>query len=120
MRSHNNILNNVANNLNEEPIKDINTDNHLNEVPAGVSIESASYIENNFEDEEKEENLQLNSRNEEEYTPKLFSEENSLEPDEIDIKNNDQDHNHNDELFDQDLNEEEDFEIPAFLRKQKF
>ena len=24
------------------------------------------------------------------------------------------------ELFDQDLNEEEDFEIPAFLRKQKF
>ena len=25
-----------------------------------------------------------------------------------------------DELFDQDVNEEEDFEIPAFLRKQKF
>ena len=25
-----------------------------------------------------------------------------------------------DQLFDQDLNEEEDFEIPAFLRKQKF
>ena len=24
------------------------------------------------------------------------------------------------ELFDQDINEEEDFEIPAFLRKQKF
>ena len=23
-------------------------------------------------------------------------------------------------LFDQDINEEEDFEIPAFLRKQKF
>jgi len=25
-----------------------------------------------------------------------------------------------DQLFDQDSNEEEDFEIPAFLRKQKF
>ena len=24
------------------------------------------------------------------------------------------------QLFDQDINEEEDFEIPAFLRKQKF
>ena len=27
---------------------------------------------------------------------------------------------HTEKLFDQDLNEEEDFEIPAFLRKQKF
>ena len=26
----------------------------------------------------------------------------------------------NEQLFDQDVNEEEDFEIPAFLRKQKF
>ena len=25
-----------------------------------------------------------------------------------------------DQLFDQEINEEEDFEIPAFLRKQKF
>ena len=27
---------------------------------------------------------------------------------------------HTEKLFDQDSNEEEDFEIPAFLRKQKF
>ena len=27
---------------------------------------------------------------------------------------------HSEKLFDQDSNEEEDFEIPAFLRKQKF
>ena len=27
---------------------------------------------------------------------------------------------HTEKLFDKDLNEEEDFEIPAFLRKQKF
>ena len=30
------------------------------------------------------------------------------------------DNTQTDKLFDQDLNEEEDFEIPAFLRKQKF
>ena len=28
--------------------------------------------------------------------------------------------NESEQLFDQDINEEEDFEIPAFLRKQKF
>ena len=28
--------------------------------------------------------------------------------------------NDSEQLFDQDINEEEDFEIPAFLRKQKF
>ena len=28
--------------------------------------------------------------------------------------------NETEELFDQEINEEEDFEIPAFLRKQKF
>ena len=30
------------------------------------------------------------------------------------------DENHSEKLFDQDTNDEEDFEIPAFLRKQKF
>ena len=29
-------------------------------------------------------------------------------------------HDRTDQLFDQDVNEEEDFEIPAFLRRQKF
>ena len=28
--------------------------------------------------------------------------------------------NQSEQLFDQDINEDEDFEIPAFLRKQKF
>ena len=55
----------------------------------------------------------------EEYTPKLFSEEQSFqekpESENIDITDND-----TEQLFDQDLSEEEDFEIPAFLRKQKF
>ena len=34
--------------------------------------------------------------------------------------NNDQIQEESEQLFDQDTNEEEDFEIPAFLRKQKF
>ena len=53
----------------------------------------------------------------EEHTPQLFEEENIHESetrsdDSIDI--------HTEKLFDKDSNEEEDFEIPAFLRKQKF
>ena len=54
---------------------------------------------------------------EEEYTPKLFSEDSehqiSEETDSFERENNSQ-------LFDQDSNEDEDFEIPAFLRRQKF
>ena len=54
---------------------------------------------------------------EEEYTPKLFSEDSehqtSEEKDSFERGNNSQ-------LFDQDSNEDEDFEIPAFLRRQKF
>ena len=36
------------------------------------------------------------------------------------LENNEPTENESVELFDQDTNEEEDFEIPAFLRKQKF
>ena len=36
------------------------------------------------------------------------------------IENNELIEKETEELFDQDINEEEDFEIPAFLRKQKF
>ena len=39
---------------------------------------------------------------------------------ETSIKTEDQENKDSEQLFDQDLNEEEDFEIPAFLRKQKF
>ncbi len=91
------------------------------EIPAGVSIESASYIEKN----DKNNNAELVSQVsksfkgeiEDEYTPKLFSEEHSTE----NSKQNDLSEKQNTtELFDQDLNEDEDFEIPAFLRRQKF
>ena len=53
---------------------------------------------------------------EEEYTPKLFTEEHSLDKDPSDGSNEDV---IEEKLFDQE-NEDEDFEIPAFLRRQKF
>ena len=51
---------------------------------------------------------------EEEYTPKLFSEETTSEEDINTSTTEDQ------KLFDQEKNQEDDFEIPAFLRRQKF
>ena len=97
----------------------LDTDQQLNSIPSGVSIESASYIENsNFD---KHDDIQINSedRIEEEYTPKLFSED-QRDGTEESTQLNDSENQGSDELFDQDVNEEEDFEIPAFLRKQKF
>jgi len=76
---------------------------------------------NNSEDEtvhqENTENLEAdnysNEQTEEEYTPKLFSEEDqSLDRSENDEKEH--------KLLDLENNQEEDFEIPAFLRRQKF
>ena len=53
----------------------------------------------------------------EEYTPKLFSDEQN----QVDVETKDvSEENATDQLFDQDTNEDEDFEIPAFLRRQKF
>jgi hypothetical protein len=50
----------------------------------------------------------------EEYTPKLFSEENNSK------EENNSDATVDPKLFDQEKNQEDDFEIPAFLRRQKF
>ena len=83
----------------------------------GVSIENAAYMENNNITEN--ENNSINENNEE-YTQKLFSEENEYKSEEINLETEDQANNETKQLFDQDDSEEEDFEIPAFLRKQKF
>ena len=111
-----NILNNAVN----DSMQSNNAKSNVSEVPSGVSIESASYIENNnFEN--IDETLEQNKiKNDEENTPKLFSEENSFETNEVDSENNELSLNETDELFNQDLSGDEDFEIPAFLRKQKF
>jgi len=101
----------------QENLEDIN-----NNIPTGVSIESASYMENNSDDslllEESENNdYHHDSNAEEEHTPALFSNEEQTQ------KENDLDEaydTHSEKLFDQDTNEDENFEIPAFLRKQKF
>ena len=90
----------------------------MNNIPNGVSMENASYIEN--KDDQLNVDLNLEKDFIEEHTPQLFESNNKTEIDnnlsESEIKDE-----HTEKLFDQDLNEEdEDFEIPAFLRKQKF
>ena len=111
-----NVLNEVNNNLFDENMNDASYEKkHLNDIPSGVSIESASYIERS----DVQDKLP-NEIHEEEYTPKLFSEDQSYESDEINRDLNEKTTQEPDQLFDQDVNEEDDFEIPAFLRKQKF
>ena len=95
--------------------------NEDNEIPRGVSIESASYMENNSDIKmnhlpEKGDNISQETLDEE-YTPRLFSEEKTqAEHEPKDSQTNEI----SEQLFDQDTNEDEDFEIPAFLRRQKF
>ena len=116
---HNNIVKESENSFENENLFGATVDNfHSTEnIPSGVSIESASYIENNSLDQ-NDTPLTTDEKNEEEHTPKLFSEENYKSEDLIESGENEREGS--DELFNQDLSEEEDFEIPAFLRKQKF
>ena len=75
---------------------------------------------NNLSQEENDLSFINNSDGgEEEYTPKLFSEERDHESEEI-ISDTNSESKDTGQLFGEDVNEEEDFEIPAFLRKQKF
>ncbi len=91
-------------NIMPEPEPDLNNENIKDNIPTGVSIESASYIESNSKEYE------------EEHTPKLFSDENSTKNENLE----ETEEINSNELFNQNSNEEEEFEIPAFLRKQKF
>jgi len=89
-------------------------------IPSGVSMENASYMEESIQpkiSDTEETNSNISNNLDGEYTPKLFSED-VKNPAENHLEEND--NTQTDKLFDQDLNEEEDFEIPAFLRKQKF
>ena len=89
-----------------------NVTSDLNLGSAGVSIENASYIENNLEVENKFEDPVA----EEEYTPQLFSEAKS----DTEENNHEVETQQNDKLFDQNHSDDYEFEIPAFLRKQKY
>ena len=105
------------------------TESEADNIPTGVSMENASYMESNEESslmsKNVDSNFDLEPHNEEEHTPQLFSNENETQiENNLDDSNGNLNDSHGDEhtekLFDQDSNEEEDFEIPAFLRKQKF
>ena len=97
------------------------SEEELNNFPSGVSMESAAYMESNISTAGESSNIDSAPREDivEEYTPKLFSEELSFQED-AEIEKNEQVDADSEQLFDQDTNEEADFEIPAFLRKQKF
>ena len=88
-------------------------------IPSGVSIESASYIENNNLEENENFSILPEENNEEEFTPKLFSEDPSHQIDD-NVETDKDENSENAQLFEEDLHEEDEFEIPAFLRKQKF
>ena len=116
-----NSINNTYNHsINESIVETSNKNEQVsNNLSSGVSIESASYMENNNLADSPN-NTSVNENNEEEQTPKLFSEENNFQSEENSLDVTDQENNDSEQLFDQDVSEEEDFEIPAFLRKQKF
>ena len=110
----------------QSELNDFKSDNALinedmtSSIPSGLSMESASYMENNLNSSlEKDNNPSLTNEIIDEYTPKLFSEDQNLKDGE-DSDHYEQKDTETEQLFDQDTNEEEDFEIPAFLRKQKF
>ncbi len=94
--------------------------NMSDQISNNVSIENTTYMENNsgidFENQTLEDVKSDESMNDE-YTPKLFSEDHLQE----NIEPKDQVNRiETEQLFDQETGEDEDFEIPAFLRRQKF
>ena len=67
------MINNAANILNQETSNQVITENNSIKIPTGVSIESASYIENSNLETNEEVVEHTKSINAEEHTPKLFS-----------------------------------------------
>ena len=94
--------------INTNPTDMVHSSSIQDTAAQGISIENASYIENNLEVGNEINNTGIEEKD---YTPKLFSEDESNKVEEEDA--------HNDKLFDQNSSDDEDFEIPAFLRKQK-
>ncbi len=92
----------------------------IDDIPEGVSIESASYMENSetrMGNTFDKTNNTTHDSLEEERTPMLFSEEQNPQEAEAQVLEEDV---ASDQLFDNENTEDEDFEIPAFLRRQKF
>ncbi len=118
-----NFVNDLDPNFIPEKNDNSTVETNIDNIPNGVSMENASYIENSTAvdttkiDNDSRIDLHSSALNEEEHTPQLFEEEKMTQ---AEAQQDDPIDNHNDKLFDQDSSEEEDFEIPAFLRKQKF
>ena len=114
-------INNVENDPENQNLIGISSEaeKFSSDIPSGVSIESASYMESNNSPEN--ESVPLTSENkDDEHTPKLFSEGQDFQLEETSTETTEEENKDSDQLFSQDANEDEDFEIPAFLRKQKF
>ena len=109
-------------NLQEETLVQNNNEEIFLETRENNSLENETNInattsETLFELDSIEQvstNGESTMSSEEEYTPKLFSEEISLSENSNTSAESEQN------FFDQENNHEEDFEIPAFLRRQKF
>jgi len=109
-------------NIEEETINQNNNEEQFLNTPESNSNESGT-VEKVSSSEtlfglDTIEQTPLNEENtltsDEEYTPKLFSEEI------VSDENNNLPSETEQKLFDQENNQDEDFEIPAFLRRQKF
>jgi cell division protein FtsZ len=113
-------LNNFENDLENQQSDDAQVNEEkINDISSGVSMESASYMENNNNYTEETNNSSLTTNSIiEEYTPKLFAEDQNFQENSS-VETKEHINDDSEQLFDQDINEE-DFEIPAFLRKQKF
>ena len=106
----------IKNNEKLDPIKEINNETlagNNQDISTEISIENASYLENNMNEINPAGKKSIDFEVEE-NAPKLFEDKN--ENNKIEAL----DENDSDKLFNQDTLEEDDFEIPAFLRKQKF
>jgi cell division protein FtsZ len=109
-------------NTQEETIVQSNSEEQFLNIPENNSYDNGANIEipveESFFEVDSIEQVPSNEEpilsTEEEHTPKLFSEETS--PNENDLSSIEP----GQKLFSQENNQEEDFEIPAFLRRQKF
>ena len=112
----------VENNINSEAQIERSqiTETIAEDSVVGISMDNATYVENSIITESKNEILGEQNSNgtiNEEYTPQLFSDGNDQ------LEQNSPDDTveaYSKKLLDQDERKDEDFEIPAFLRRQKF
>ena len=102
----------------DKEIKKPNIKENEEQIANDVSIESASYIENNNIDTINIDNS--DNKSEEEFTPKLFEESSSFDSTDKNSFNETTEEENAEKLFNQEDAQSDDFEIPAFLRKQKF